>query len=67
MCPTSWLLLEMINSEVSQLAIFLLIKTDYMDRMMIDQSSVPAFEAAWEQITGDQNIWIYDMPVLSAH
>lgn len=48
MCPTSWLLLEMINNEVTQLAIFLLIRKDYMDRMMIDQNSILAFEAAWD-------------------
>ena len=57
----------MINNEVSQLAIFLLIKTDYMDRMLIDQNSILAFEATWDQITKDQNVWIYDIPVLSAH
>ena len=62
MCPTSWLLLEMINNEVTQLAIFLLIRKDYMDRMMIDQNSILAFEAAWDQITRDQNVWIYEMP-----
>ena len=65
MCPTSWELLDSITRECEQVAIFLIIKSDEKDRLMILPESVYTFEKIWTQITNELNVRMVDIPILS--
>ena len=56
MDPTSWILLDSLLRCSKHVSIFLLLKTDYKDRIMIPEQSVNAFEQAWHNIFKEQEI-----------
>ena len=70
MDPTSWFLLKDILHEVKRLAIFLLVKSDDRDRIMIVNESTAAFDLIWGELLKDDrqnyiNLHLVDLPTLS--
>ena len=66
MDPISWSFLIHLTEEVKRIAIFLVVKSDDKDRIMVPHESVQAFEQAWDSIQADEAISLHinDMPSL---
>ena len=47
MCPTSWKLMHEILEICEHFMLFLVIKSDDKDRLLIKIESAPEFETAW--------------------
>ena len=45
--------------------IFLVIKSDDKDQLLIKIESAPSFETAWQYISGDIDVNIIDLPILA--
>lgn len=65
MCPTSWKLMHEILSQCEHFMLFLVIKSDDKDRLLIKIESAPAFETAWQSISDDIEVNIIDLPILT--
>lgn len=50
MCPTSWRLLSEILQQCEHLMLYLIVKSDEKDRLLIKIESAQAFEQAWQTI-----------------
>ena len=51
--------------ECEHFMLFLVIKSDDKDRLLIKIESAPEFETAWSQISMDIDVNIIDLPILT--
>ena len=66
MCPTSWMLLEEIMTECYRLVVILLVQSDDMDRMKINEQSIGTFEQVFDAISDRIDVVEKDLPRLNS-
>ena len=67
MCPTSWELFESICEECYRISIILLMQSDDMDRVSIQQDSIKAFEKVYNNVSENLTLIEKDLPHLGTN